>query len=371
MSDESLEYPDYRRLSRTGAEGRIMESKLRDAPKIFSPIILKVSVTLGKERNGVGLSSADMLDLAESALDLPEDRVIDVYGDERDSFEVALRESLVDGKSYSGQSFSSVVHDVSLSISGVIDTIADESTERRNALRSLLMSDALADAVYLTLPQAWLIPDPEFRPRLSILPLFPGSSWMQFFKTCWGNVQAATIVFGQDGAGNVGLVVQFKEVKAMRQCVLSLFDRYLVHPKEGFGMKMPRVRVVRYSSVAVKKQMPGTQQPGRSSAAAVVPGQQPRPINEVEQAMQSATAYSSSKEIPLSVSEAFQKILERVERLDRENQRLLSLLLDEQEQKAAEDEYISLDATSRERSPRRKGGVEIPTSGLPPWRQSK
>jgi hypothetical protein len=44
----------------------------------------------------------------------------------------------------------------------------------------------------------------------------------------------------------------------------------------------------------------------------------------------------------------------------------LSLLLDEQEQRAAADDFIPMDKT-RERSPRRKP-VDIPTSGLPPWR---
>ena len=367
MSEPALEYPDYKRLSRTGAEARILESKLRDAPKIFSPVILKVDVTLGNERNGVGLSSADMLDVAESSLNLPDDLIIDVYGDERDSFEVSLRESLPEGTYYPGQSFTSAVHDVTLKIASIVDTREDESEDKRARIGKLLNADALADAVYLSLPQNWLIPDAEFKPRLSVLPLFPGSFWMQFFKICWGNVQAATIVFGQDGMGNVGLVVQFKEAKAMRQCVLALFERYLIHPKEGFGMKMPRIRVVRYSTVAVKKQMPGIQ--------AVKPGQGPsfpsRPVNEVEVAMQSAAGYANSKEIPLSVSEAFQKILDRVERLDRENQRLLSLLLDEQEEKSAADEYIPLTSSNtRERSPRRTS-AEIPASGLPPWRTQK
>jgi hypothetical protein len=365
MSKESLEYPDYKRLSPTGSEARILESRLRDAPKIFSPIIIKVDVSLGKERNGVGLSSADMLDVAESSLNLPDDAIIDVYGDDRDSFEVSVRESLHEGSYQAGQSFTSAVHDVTLKISAVIDTREDDSEIKRSGIRKLLTSDSLADAVYLTLPQTWLIPDPEFKPRLSVLPLFPGSFWMQFFKTCWGSVQAATIVFGQDGVGNVGLVVQFKEAKAMRQCVLALYDRYLIHPKEGFGMKMPRVRVVRYSTVAVKKQMAGVQ----TAKAGQGPSFPSRPLNEAEVAMQSATAYANSKDVAVNVAEAFQKILDRVERLDRENQRLLSLLLDEQEQKAAEDEYIPLGSSNRERSPRR--AAEIPASGLPPWRTQK
>ena len=361
MSDGAvqLEYPDYKRLSRVGDEARILEPRIRDAPKIFCPVIIKVSVALGKDRNGVGLSSADMMDVAESALGLSDDVIIDVYGDERDSFEVSVRETPSDGKFREGQTFESNIHDVTLTISSIEDASDDGSADRRSRISSLLATDVLADAVYLTLPQTWVVPDPEFRPRLSILPLFPGSFWMQFFKNVWGNVQAATLVFGNDGIGNVGLVVQFKEAKAMRQCVLTLFERYLIHPKEGFGMRMPRVKTVRYSTVAVKKQLAGATGGPR-------PTQTFRPVSELETTMQSAQSYADSKEVPLSVAEAFQKMLERVERLDRENQRLLSLLLDEQEQKA--DEFIPIDGSSRERSPRHR---DVPATGLPPWRVPK
>ena len=362
MSDSTLEYPDYKRLSRVGVDARILEPRMRDAPKIFSPIIMKVNVSLGKDRSGVGLSSADMLDVAETALGLSEDVIIDVFGDERDSFEVSVREPLDENKYRDGQTFSSAVHDVHISVGSIRDTLDDGSETRRSKLLSMLSADGLADAVYLSLPQTWVIPDPEFRPRLSVLPLFPGSFWMQFFRTCWGSVQAATIVFGQDGIGNIGLVVQFKEAKAMRQCVLALYDRYLIHPKEGFGMRMPRVKLVRYSTVAVKKHLSGTQATKQTSGGHSVMFAS-RTVNEVETTMSAAQVYAGSKDIPLTVAEAFQKILERVERLDRENQRLLSLLLDEQDQRG--DDMMD---SSRERSPRRRP-VEIPESGLPPWRK--
>lgn len=365
MADFSLEYPDYKRLSRVGHDARILEPRVRDAPKIFSPVVFRVAVALGKERNGVGLSSGDMLDVAETALGLSDDMIIDVFGEERDSFEVALREPPVEAEYSIGQVFSSSIHDVTLTIASIRDASDDADAGRRSLITDLVAADALSDAIHLTLPQTWVIPDPEFRPRLSVLPLFPGSLWMQFFRVCWGNVQAATIVFGQDGVGNVGLVVQFKEAKALRQCVLALFDRYLIHPKEGFGMKLPRVKLVRYSSVAIKKHLPGAQ-PTKQSAGGPAVMFQSRPINEVETTIQAAQSYANSKDIPLTVAEAFQKILDRVERLDRENQRLLSLLLDEQEQRTAGDDFIPMDKT-RERSPRRKA-VEIPTSGLPPWR---
>ena len=357
MADTSipLEYPDYKRFSRAGTDARILEPRVRDAPKLFCPVILQVAVSLGKSRNGVGLSSDDMLEVAESALELTDDMIIDVFGDDRDSFDVSVREAFPEGKFVVEQVFTSALHDVTLTISKIKDTLDDSDPSRRDRIHSLLSNDALADAVYVTVPQTWVVPDPDFKPRLSVLPLFPGSAWMQFFKTCWGNVHAASLVFGQDGLGNVGLVVQFREAKAMRQCVLSLVDRYLIHPKEGFGMRMPTVKVVRYSSVSVKKPLVGQ----RPSSVG-----QPRTMSETEMTMQSAQAYAAGGKdsVPLSVSEAFQKILERVEKLDRENQRLISMLVDEQEDGFAVDS-----SASRERSPRRK--EEVPATGLPPWRK--
>ena len=337
---------------------------MKEAPKIFSPALLRVSVNLGNGRNGVGLSSADMMDVAETSLGLSEDSIIDVFGEDRDSFDVALREPVSEEKLQVGQSFTSARHDVVLTVEAIDDISDDNNARRRDRIHNLVSADPLADAIYITLPQTWLIPDPEFRPRLSVLPLFPGSFWLQFFKICWGSVQAATIVFGQDGVGNIGLVVQFKEAKALRQCVLTIFDRYLVHPREGFGMKMPRVRVVRYSSVSVMKPMPG-------AGPAGVASHQPRMISEKESAMQAASGYANNKDIPLTVAEAFQKILERVEKLDRENQRLLSLLVDEQDEGPGDTGFIPLDGGARERSPRRSQPVDIPPSGLPPWRMPK
>ena len=356
-----LEYPDYRRFSRAGADARILEPRVKDAPKLFCPVIVRVSISLGKSRNGVCLSSDDMMEVAESALGLQADHIIDVFGEDRDSFDVSVRESLPEGKFAVEQVFSSSVHDATLTIKALQDTLDDNDSSRRSRINDLLSSDTLADAVYISVPQTWVVPDPEFKPRLSVLPLFPGSAWMQFFKTCWGNVQAASLLFGQDGVGNVGVVVQFREAKALRQCVLTLVDRYLIHPKEGFGMKLANVRVVRYASVAAKKPLAGAiQHPGRQ-----IMSQPPRFVSETEMAMQSAQVYAGSKEIPLSVSEAFQKILERVEKLDRENQRLLSMLVDEKE-----DALIT--SSSRERSPRRTSSKQqevVPPSGLPPWRK--
>ena len=68
-------------------------------------------------------------------------------------------------------------------------------------------------------------------------------------------------------------------------------------------------------------------------------------VADSESVMAAAARFSESKEIPLTVAEAFQKLLEKVEKLDRENQRLLSLLVEEAE------------------------GDIIPLSGQPPWRQ--
>lgn len=171
-------------------------------------------------------------------------------------------------------------------------------------------------------------------------------------------------MFGQDGLGNVGVAVRFKEIKAARQCVLTITDRYLVHHKEGLGMKMPKIRMVPYSSVTARKSVPlaagGPEQTvgfGRPSTH----------VPQGENVMHAAMSYAngSSAAVPLSVTEAFQKIIERVEKLDRENQRLLSLLVDDNESPAPGGDFIPVDSSRRERSPR-----AIPSTGMPPWRNS-
>jgi len=367
METVPLEYPDYKRFSRTGSGGRLFESRIREAPKIFCPYLLRASVVLGKERSELGLTSADVFDIVESNMGISMDTVIDVMCDDPGYFIVATREPISEKAAKVGQTFKPVRHDVTVTVESVTDTADDEAAVRRQKVGEIVNVDPNADAVYVILPQTWVIPDPDFRTRTSTLPLYPGSFWLQFFKSCWGMVTGATIVFGHDGQGNVGLAVRFKEIKAARQCVLTLMDRYLVHNKEGLGMKMPKIKLVPYSSVTARKATPisvgGPEQQvgfGRPSAQ----------VSQSENVMHAAMSYAnggSGGAVPVSVAEAFQKIIERVEKLDRENQRLLSLLVDDNERSAGPgEEFIPIDTSSkRERSPR-----AIPPTGMPPWRNS-
>jgi len=364
METVPLEYPDYKRFSRTGTDGRLFESRIREAPKIFCPYLMRVSVVLGKERNEMGLSSADVFDIVESNMGISMDTVIDVMCDEPDYFVVATRVPLNEKVVKVGQTFTPLRHDVTLTVESIIDTADDEAGARRQKVGDIVNADPNSDAVYVTLPQTWVIPDADFRPRTATLPLYPGSFWLQFFKSCWGLVTGATIVFGQDGHGCVGLAVRFKEIKAARQCVLTVMDRYLVHNKEGLGMKMPKIKLVLYSSVTARKSAPISvggpdQQVGFARPSAQVP--------QTENVMHAAMSYANggSAGVPVSVAEAFQKIIERVEKLDRENQRLLSLLVDDNEGPAPGGDFIPLDSSKRERSPR-----AIPSTGMPPWRNS-
>lgn len=323
-----LEFPDYRRLTRTGETGRMFETRIRDAPKIYCPFIIKVGIVLGKSRNGVALSSTDLMEIAETSIVLKDDVVIDTFSEDPEFFSVFVRDDPAKSNVSVGQKVSVAHHDVTLTIQSIEDTCDDNSVTRRAAIDLMLNCDTLCDSVFVTVPQTWVIPDPEFHPRTSTLPLYPGSFWLTFFKSVWGVVSSASIVFGVE-MGYVGLSVKFKEAKALRQCVLTLHDRYLVHPKEGYGMKISRIKLVRNAAVTKK-----------------APISIPRPP-------------PTSAQSDPTVTEAFEKLLEKVERLDRENQRLLALLMDEQT--AAPDSE-----PARERSPRTR--VEIPPTGLPPWR---
>lgn len=364
METVPLEYPDYKRFSRAGSDGRIFETRIKDSPKIFCPFLTRASVVLGDERNGLGLSSADVFDIVESNMGISMDTVIDVICDDPGYFIVTTRQKPNEKAAQVGKSFKPVRHDVTVSVESIIDTADDEASDRRKKVAEIVNADPNADSVYVTLPQTWVIPDADFRPRTATLPLYPGSFWLQFFKSCWGLVTGATIVFGQDGQNNVGLAVRFKEIKAARQCVLTLVDRYLVHHKEGLGMKMPRVKLVPYSTVTARKSTPmsvgGPEQ--------TVGFARPQQVSPNENVMQAAMSYAngSAASVPLSVAEAFQKIIERVEKLDRENQRLLSLLVDDNERSAPGTDFIPIDSSSRERSPR-----TIPTTGMPPWRNPR
>ena len=365
METVPLEYPDYKRFSRTGTAGRLFESRIRDAPKIFCPYLIRAAVVLGKERNELALSSADVFDIVESNMGISMDTVIDVLCDDPEYFVVATREAVNEKAVKVGKSFKPVRHDVTVTIESITDTGDDEAAERRQKVGEVVNADSNADAVYVTLPQSWVIPDPDFRPRTATLPLYPGSFWLQFFKSCWGLVTGATIVFGQDGQGNVGLAVRFKEIKAARQCVLTLLDRYLVHHKEGLGMKMTKIKLVPYSSVTARKSAPISVGGPEQQVGFARPSAQ---VSPTENVMHAAMSYANggSTAVPLPVAEAFQKIIERVEKLDRENQRLLSLLVDDNERPGPGGDFIPIHSSSkRERSPR-----AIPSTGMPPWRNS-
>jgi hypothetical protein len=337
--DVPLEFPDYKRLNKLGENGRIYSCRSLDAPKIFCSIILKLSVSLGRSRNGVGLNYNDAVDVAETMMGISDDLIIDVILIDQEHFDITLRDFALGITA--GSVFPVTRYDVSVTVSSIIDTLDDSDEDRRRRISSIVAADVHCDALYLTVPQTWVVPDPEFRPRTNVLPLYPGSFWLTLFKSSFGVVNGASIVFGQDGPASVGLAVRFREVKALRQALLCLYERYLIHPREGLGMKLPNCRLVRYSAVSARAV--GAPAPRMLPAAGA--GGQGFQVADSESVMAAAARFSESKEIPLTVAEAFQKLLEKVEKLDRENQRLLSLLVEEAE------------------------GDIIPLSGQPPWRQ--
>ncbi|KAF4737835.1 26S protease regulatory subunit 7, partial [Perkinsus olseni] len=91
-----------------------------------------------------------------------------------------------------------------------------------------------------------------FTPKSSSLPLYPGSYWLRFLGL-FGSVQSSTLLFTEPQSEAMGLTaicVKFRDHKAIRQALLVLYNRYLLHPKKADeGMKLSWIRPVNYARV--------------------------------------------------------------------------------------------------------------------------
>ena len=357
--EESLGYPDYKRLTRTGESGRLIESKLLEAPRIFSPVILEVTVQLDKARQGVPLMEAEMPEVVRGYLGVAEDLIIDVLPAADGNVIVALRDVPMP-PILAGHKGISRVHNVTLVVSSVSDTSEDEDANRRKEISAAFASDPNSDAVLLAVPQHWIIPDPEFKPKAPTLPVYPSSLWLLFFRNIWGAVNGSTLLFRSSQAnqvGMIGLVVRFKEHKALRQCLLFLHRRYLVHPREGMGMRLTYAKPVNFQKTVDEAEGKVTVGGGSAGRLASLNAQ------ALSSSLMRVPANQDSVDVPNEqVAEAFRVMLDKLEKLETENQRLVELLATR-----AIDGSPDEEDEERERSPR--SGIQmIPAIGLPPWK---
>jgi hypothetical protein len=346
-----LGFPDYKKFTRTGEGGRLIEApKLLDAPRIFSPVLLRVSVQLDPVRNGVSLMEAELPEVVRGYLGVSEDWVIDVVSASENVVLVACR---ADPSLAPGHKAISRVHNVTLVVDEVIDTSDDENEGRRAEISDALASDSSADAVLLSIPQNWMIPDPEFKPRGPTLPVYPNSMWLLFFKNAFGTVSGSSLIFKNASAnalGMIALAIRFKEHRALRQCLLFLHRRYLIHAKEGMGMRLCFARPVNYDQVVAEAEGKSTSAKSSRAVAGRIPA--------AEEVLAESVGNASE------VAAAFRQMLEKLEKLEAENQRLVEIVAASTGSRSVVEE-----PRARERSPRHSGiEMVVPAVGLPPWK---
>lgn len=369
---KSLGYPDYRRFTRAGDEGRLLETKLLEAPRIFCPVILDVEIQLDKSRNNVPLMDAEIPEVIRGYLGVSEDLIIDVLMHPSlnpNRVLVTLRSLPVPSIAISHRGVSRV-HHVSLLVTNVLDTLDDSLVSRRHDIIQSFVLNTQADSLVLCLPQSWLIPDPDFKTKLPTLPVYPNSAFLLFFKNLFGHVVNARILFKHSLAnlyGCVALLIQFKEHRPLRQALLTLHDRYLVHfhagnpdhPFAGMRMVFPRPAVFDHL-VAEAEGRPGP--PALPKSVAMLNSLGPAFLAVAPP--QAASAVITPPVGDEAIATAFRQILEKLEKLESENQQLVELLATSTTSLPADRER------DRERSPRSSALVQaIPSQGLPPWKR--
>lgn len=255
------------------------------------------------------------------------------------------------------------------------ETCDDSEPSRITSLGRCFKELPNSDAIVFELPQLWIIPDPDFKPKMASIGLYPNSFWMSFLKY-WGNVVTAEVFFRtvkrKTSEPCVHLVVKFIDRECMKMCFTFLYDRYLMHPKER-ALRQPWCYLTsfqEFKSTALagskagktapkakggasrpKAKVPPAKgaPPAKAAPAAVVsqgiPAHAPAPKRKVTPANATAAPKLASAAKPkdgfdraltpaeamhgLSGKqlEAFQMVMTRMERLERENQELMQILL--------------------------------------------
>ncbi|CAE8620500.1 unnamed protein product [Polarella glacialis] len=243
---------------------------------------------------------------------------------------------------------------IAATIVSVDETCDDVEPERISSLASNLKKSLACDSIVLELPQLWIISDPDFKAKTASIGLYPGGFWMGFLKS-WGAVQMAEVFFRKsqkEPEPMVSLAVKFKDRECLKMCFTFLYDRYLVHPKQKNALRLPWCRLVSFEDFKVEA-LSGDAQPDIAKAAPSPKASPPQPekalskgpgvtlprpawTNVAEAPSKPTSGESSDRqwtpaEAMKSLSgkqlEAFQMVMSRMERLERENQELMQILL--------------------------------------------
>jgi len=148
----------------------------------------------------------------------------------------------------------------------------------------------------------------------------------------------------------VTVAVQFRERENLKTCFTFLYDRYLVHPKQKNALRQPWCRLVTFedfkaktlgtslpkakaaSPAAVNKLL--INQPTKQQASQAAPKLAPKAAAKAEAKPPGAdnfdrqlTPAEAMRGLSGRQLEAFQMVMSRMERLERENQELMQLLI--------------------------------------------
>jgi len=246
-------------------DGRWIIPKREQFPSVFCALRVRVRM--------------EMLDPSRSAKELPKEVVEDVlrvgfglgkslvrWDDARDTTLAALisastREVVVaiNGALTAGVGRGSKLKDdrngLSATVTEVTETSDDVDPSRIMSIASCLKESGQSDAIVFELPQLWIIPDPDFKPKFASIGLYPGSFWMHFLKS-WGAIVTCEVYFrtAPKNASDprVNLVVKFRDRKSMKMCFTFLYDRYLVHPKQENELRPPWCRLTSFQDFKSK-----------------------------------------------------------------------------------------------------------------------
>ncbi|KAF4673486.1 26S protease regulatory subunit 7 [Perkinsus olseni] len=377
---ETLEMPDYGKFTRRGETGRLIETKAKNLPKIFMPYIIRLGVHLGPARMKKPLTEEELLGIVTAAREpstgfgILADEVIDVIIDSTGRYSsegsalrkapdqhviVTLRGPPSKASVKVGEVIALPDDAATVNVLYIEDTVKDQDESRRGSLQKMVM-DPTVDGIVVSLPQLWIIPDPQFTPKSSSLPLYPGSYWLRFLGL-FGSVQSSTLLFTEPQSEAMGLTaicVKFREHKAIRQALLVLYNRYLLHPKKADeGMKLSWIRPVNYARVLRESSAAAGHGEATTEDGKGTPEEDPLPMpmppplpvmplppsgsppagglntpyiaNPQDGVLRTAIQLSCPEggtDVPSSVAEAFKQLLKRLAALEKENNHMAQLL---------------------------------------------
>jgi len=115
-------------------------------------------------------------------------------------------------------------------------------TELREALRGNAAFSAPDSLLCGPFPLSWLVPDPEFRPRQNIIPMYPSSKLMAFFKL-WGPITNCDCVVQEDCL-TILVAAKYKQKESLVQASLCLHSRFLNYNDDTFPINL---QIVNYT----------------------------------------------------------------------------------------------------------------------------